>query len=43
MSQLMVLVILYQFVASVPIRLPDGKLLFVNRVWLKKGQISEAA
>lgn len=35
-SQLMVLAILYQIVASIPIKLPDGKLLFVNRVWLKK-------
>jgi hypothetical protein len=40
-SQLMVLAILYQIVASIPIKLPDGKLLFVNRAWLKKGQASE--
>jgi hypothetical protein len=40
-SQLMVLAILYRFVASIPIRLPDGKLLFVNRAWLKKGRTTE--
>jgi hypothetical protein len=43
MWQLMVLAILYQIVASIPIRLPDGKLLFVNRVWLKKRQMTEAS
>lgn len=42
-SQLMVLAILYQIVASIPIRLPDGKLLFVDRVCLKKGQANEAS
>lgn len=42
-SQLMVLAILYQIAASIPIRLPDGKLLFVNRACLKKGQASEAS
>lgn len=40
-SQLMVLAILYQVVASIPTRLPDGKLLFVNRVWLKRRQTGE--
>ena len=43
LSQLMVLAIFYQVVASIPIRLPNGKLLFVNRVWLKKRQRSEAS
>lgn len=42
-SQLGVLALLYQILSSIPIRLPDGKLLFVNRVWLKKGQRREAS
>jgi hypothetical protein len=39
----MVLAILYQVVASIPIKLPDGKLLFVNRVWLQKAQARETS
>lgn len=42
-SQLMVLTSLYRVVTSVPIGLPDGSLLFVNRVSLKKSQIKEAS
>lgn len=42
-SQLMVLAILYEIVASIPIRLPDGNLLFINRVCLKKGQATETS
>jgi hypothetical protein len=34
-SQLIVLIILYDNLTCIPIRLPDGKLLYVNRVCLK--------
>lgn len=43
MMQIMVLIFLYQAVSSVPTRLPDGKLLAVNRAWLKKRAPSEAS
>ncbi|HVK79665.1 MAG TPA: hypothetical protein VM915_03555 [Verrucomicrobiae bacterium] len=43
LSQLMIFALLYQIVASIPIKLPDGKLLFINRVRLKKGRLSETS
>jgi len=41
--QNMVLIFLYQAVSSVATRLPDGKLLAVNRAWLKKRAPREAS
>lgn len=41
MAQAMVLILLYQALSMVPTTLPDGRLLFVHRAWLKKGTRSE--
>lgn len=35
--QFVILIFVYNAYSSIPIRLPDGTLLFINRVWLKKG------